>query len=36
MRRKIEPNPNQPIFIRTKRGVGYRFEPPRELAEPML
>jgi DNA-binding response OmpR family regulator len=25
LRRKIEPNPNQPTFIKTIRGVGYKF-----------
>ena len=27
LRKKIEPNPSQPQFIRTVRGVGYRFTP---------
>jgi two-component system, OmpR family, phosphate regulon response regulator PhoB len=27
LRQKIEPNPRQPTWIRTVRGVGYRFEP---------
>ena len=27
LRKKIEPNPNKPQFIRTARGVGYRFTP---------
>jgi DNA-binding response OmpR family regulator len=25
LRRKIEPNPSQPQYIRTERGVGYVF-----------
>ena len=25
LRKKIEPNPEQPFFIQTVRGVGYRF-----------
>jgi DNA-binding response OmpR family regulator len=24
---KMEPNPRQPVYIQTIRGVGYRFEP---------
>ena len=27
IRRKIEPNPDNPRWVRTVRGVGYRFEP---------
>jgi two-component system phosphate regulon response regulator PhoB len=27
LRQKIEPNPRQPTWIRTVRGIGYRFEP---------
>lgn len=30
LREKIEPNPAQPIYIQTVRGVGYRFEAPRD------
>jgi len=25
LRRKIEPNPRQPSYIRTERGIGYAF-----------
>jgi DNA-binding response OmpR family regulator len=25
LRSKIEPNPSKPVYIQTKRGVGYRF-----------
>lgn len=25
LRKKIEPNPEQPFYIQTVRGVGYRF-----------
>lgn len=28
LRKKIEPNPSEPIYIVTVRGLGYRFEPP--------
>jgi DNA-binding response OmpR family regulator len=34
LRQKIEPDPNHPRFLRTLRGVGYRFEIPGELPEP--
>ena len=27
LRRKIEPDPNNPIYLRTERGFGYRFHP---------
>jgi len=27
LRKKIEPDPSKPQFIRTVRGVGYRFTP---------
>jgi DNA-binding response OmpR family regulator len=30
IRRKIEPNPNQPSFIMTVRGVGYKFETAKQ------
>ncbi|MBT3195527.1 MAG: response regulator [Candidatus Ruthia sp.] len=30
LRKKIEPSPSQPQFIRTVRGVGYRFTPNRD------
>lgn len=30
LRQKIEQDPNQPRFLRTVRGVGYRFEVPAE------
>ncbi len=26
LRQKVEPNPNQPSFIHTERGTGYRFD----------
>jgi DNA-binding response OmpR family regulator len=32
LRLKIEDNPNAPIFLRTVRGVGYRFEVPEHLS----
>lgn len=28
LREKIEPNPSQPVYIQTVRGIGYRFESP--------
>lgn len=28
IRKKVEPNPTQPVFIHTIRGIGYKFEPP--------
>lgn len=28
LREKIEDDPSNPIYLRTVRGVGYRFEPP--------
>lgn len=31
LRAKIEPNPENPVYIRTVRGVGYRFVEPGEL-----
>jgi DNA-binding response OmpR family regulator len=33
LREKIEPDPSQPIYIRTVRGTGYRFESPSERAD---
>lgn len=30
VRRKIEPEPRQPVFLVTEPGVGYRFVPPEE------
>lgn len=30
LRRKIEPNPTQPTYIRTEVGVGYRFQAPAD------
>jgi DNA-binding response OmpR family regulator len=30
LRKAIEPNPNQPQFIKTIRGMGYRFDPPEQ------
>ncbi len=32
LRKKIEPDPAQPIYIRTVRGVGYAFAEPEHLA----
>lgn len=31
LRRKLEPEPHKPIYIRTVRGVGYRFAPLSEV-----
>jgi two-component system, OmpR family, response regulator MtrA len=28
LRCKIEPDPDQPHFLHTVRGIGYRFDPP--------
>jgi DNA-binding response OmpR family regulator len=33
LRQKIEDNPSSPAYLRTVRGVGYRFEPPQVDAE---
>jgi DNA-binding response OmpR family regulator len=30
LRKAIEPDPRQPTFIKTIRGMGYRFDPPEE------
>jgi DNA-binding response OmpR family regulator len=30
LRKKIEPNPSEPTYVVTVRGLGYRFEPPPE------
>jgi DNA-binding response OmpR family regulator len=30
IRKKIEPNPSEPVFIRTVRGAGYVYEPRRD------
>ena len=32
LRKKIEPDPDQPTYIRTLRGVGYRLEAPEDVA----
>ncbi|HEY0603218.1 MAG TPA: helix-turn-helix domain-containing protein [Herpetosiphonaceae bacterium] len=32
LREKVEPDPSQPIYIRTVRGTGYRFESPADSA----
>lgn len=32
LRKKIEPNPSEPIYVVTVRGLGYRFEPPASEA----
>jgi len=29
LREKIEPNPHHPQYLKTLRGIGYRFEVPR-------
>jgi len=29
LRRKIEPNPRRPTYVRTERGIGYRFQSAR-------
>ncbi len=29
LREKVEPDPSQPVYIQTVRGIGYRFEAPR-------
>jgi DNA-binding response OmpR family regulator len=31
LRRKIEPNPSQPAYIKTERGAGYMFDTPVEV-----
>jgi two-component system OmpR family response regulator len=31
LRRKIEPNPARPQYIRTERGIGYVFTPEVEV-----
>jgi two-component system KDP operon response regulator KdpE len=33
LRQKVEPNPSQPVYIRTERGLGYRFAPPADAPE---
>ena len=30
LRKKIEPNPSEPVYVVTVRGLGYRFDPPQE------
>lgn len=30
LRKKIEPNPSEPVYVVTVRGLGYRFDPPPE------
>lgn len=32
LREKVEPNPDNPIYLKTVRGMGYRFETPREAS----
>ena len=34
LRKKIEPDPQNPRYIHTEPWVGYRFEPPAEKARP--
>jgi two-component system OmpR family response regulator len=31
LRRKIEPNPSQPVYIKTRRGAGYVFSMPVQI-----
>ena len=31
LRGKVEPDPDNPIYLKTVRGTGYRFEPPKEV-----
>jgi DNA-binding response OmpR family regulator len=31
LRRKIEPDPSRPKYIKTERGVGYIFDTPVEV-----
>jgi len=33
LREKIEVDPEQPLYLRTIRGAGYRFEVPKEAAK---
>jgi len=33
VREKIEEKPSSPIYLRTVRGVGYRFDIPEEASE---
>lgn len=33
LREKIEPDPEQPVYLRTIRGAGYRFEVPKEAVK---
>jgi DNA-binding response OmpR family regulator len=32
LRKKIEPEPDEPVYIRTLRGIGYRLEAPGDVA----
>jgi DNA-binding response OmpR family regulator len=32
LRTKVEPNPSEPVYVVTVRGLGYRFEPPASEA----
>ena len=32
LRKKIEPDPDRPIYIRTVRGVGYRLSAPGDVS----
>jgi two-component system phosphate regulon response regulator PhoB len=32
IREKIEENPSSPVYLRTVRGVGYRFEVPEQTS----
>jgi two-component system phosphate regulon response regulator PhoB len=29
LREKIEPDPDNPIYLKTVRGIGYRFDVPK-------
>jgi len=33
LRKQIEPDPRTPVYIRTIRGIGYKFEPPEETED---
>lgn len=34
LRKKIEPDPSEPVYVVTVRGLGYRFEPPGDHGSP--
>ena len=33
LRRKLEPDPSRPVYLRTEPGLGYRFELPGDETE---